>query len=401
MDMWIGEYQLRGEPCELTNSAGKLIKLRNNSLSLLRVLASKPYQIVSKEELMDRIWPNVAGSDESLAQCIRDIRKTIQDEDKSIIQTEYKRGYRLVPISENSISPPKNLYHGDGVPYREFSDFEQNTGFTRSFDGVGIAYASSGRGQVVIRAPHWLSHLDWDWKCEICGPRIRALSSKLHHVRFDSRGTGRSDRNIGPGGVEEWAYDLNAVADATGHQQFALMGISGGAPTIIKYAADHPERVSCLVLLGGFARGVLHRGTTEDQVHALAKLIENGWGNDNPSIRQIMSTQLWPTATPDQIASFNHLQQVSCDGKTAANIILSIADIDITRLLPKISQPVLIVHSKYDFRQPVHEAEMMAATLPNATLCILDTNNHTPMSHEPEFNRMINTVTQFIIENAS
>ena len=114
-----------------------------------------------------------------------------------------------------------------------------------------------------------------------------------------------------------------------------------------------------------------------------------------------MSTQLWPKATADQIASFNHLQQISCDGETAANIILNIADVDITELLSAIYQPVLIVHSRHDFRNPLREAELMASKLPNATLCILDTKNHTPMSHEPEFDRMIDTVTQFITEHSS
>ena len=401
MHMRISTFLLKGNPVELYNSAGTRVKLRKTSLSVLQVLASKPYQLVSREELLDKIWSNVAAADEGLSQCIRDIRKTIQDDDKTVVQTEYKRGYRLVPMTDQNHFPPPKLDFGEGVPFRDHPNFKQRTGFTRSSDGVGIAYASSGAGPVVLRAPHWLSHLDWDWKCEICGPRIRALSQQLHHVRFDSRGTGRSDRHVNPGGLDEWAQDLDAVANATGHQRFALMGISGGAPTIVKYAVNHPERVSCLVFLGGFARGALRRGISEDQVYALAKLIETGWGNGNQSIRQIMSTQLWPKATADQIASFNHLQQISCDGETAANIILNIADVDITELLSAIYQPVLIVHSRHDFRNPLREAELMASKLPNATLCILDTKNHTPMSHEPEFDRMIDTVTQFITEHSS
>lgn len=397
--MKLGSITMLNDPIRLIDTVGNPVKLRNNSMSVLEVLASKPYLLVSKDEFLDRIWPGISVGDESLAQCIRDIRKAISDVDKSVVQTVYKRGYRLIP-TDCEIGPPNKIDHGGAVPYREFPGFKQRTGFTYSVGGAGIAYGISGEGPTVIRAPHWVSHLDWDWKCEICGPRLRALSEQLHHIRFDARGTGRSDRGINPGGIIEWVADIDAVATATQVKKFALMGISGGAPTIFKYAVENPNKVSCLVLLGGFARGPLMRGVEAEQVKALAKLIETGWGTGNSAIRQVMTTQLWPNATSDQVASFNHLQQISCDGKTAAKLISNIASIDVTTLLPSITQPVLIVHSRGDFRQPLSEAELMLEKLPNATLCVLETKNHTPMSHEPEFTRMIDVVSKFIIANA-
>jgi len=400
MDTWrIGQCQLRLHPFELLTKNGQPVRLRNNSLSVLEVLASKPYQLVSREELLDRIWPNSEVAEEGLSQCIRDIRRTIADSERDIVQTVYKRGYRLNPVSDG-MAPLPEIEYGDAVPFRDYPEFKQNTGFTKSADGVGIAYASSGSGPVVIRAPNWLNHLDWDWRCEIGGERIRKLSERLHHIRFDSRGTGRSDRNVGAGGINEWCDDLHAVATASGHKKFALMGISGGAPTCLQYAALHPKSISCVVLLGGFARGNLARGTSIDAVNAMEKLIESGWGYDNASIRQIMTTQLWPSATIDQIASFNHLQQVSTDGVTAAQMISNISRIDVTQLLPNISQPTLIVHSRNDFRQPLAEAELMAEKIPNAELCILESNNHTPMPQEAEFERMIYEVTEFIISHS-
>lgn len=397
--MKLGSYLVSNDPFQLTDVAGKPISLRNNSSAVLEVLVSKPFQLVSKDELLDRVWPNAAVSDESLAQCISDIRKVIQDKEKSVVQTVYKRGYRLVP-TEARISAPVILDHGGAVPYRDYSDFEQSTGFTRSAGGVGIAYGISGDGPAVLRAPHWVSHLDWDWKCEICGPRIRELSKRLKHIRFDARGTGRSDRNIDPGGIDQWTEDMDAVAIAKNLQKFALMGISGGAPTIFNYTAANPEKVTCLVMLGGFSRGPLIRGIAAEQIDALAKLIETGWGTGNDAIRQVMTTQLWPDATEDQAASFNFLQQISCEGTTAAQLISNIASVDVTDLLSSIVHPVLIVHSRGDFRQPLAEAELMLEKLPNATLCVLETNNHTPMSHEPEFTRMINVVCDFIASHS-
>jgi len=396
--MKLGEYHLQINPCALS-AHGQTISLRNNSLSVLEVLASKPFQVVSREELLDRIWPNAHAADENLSQCIRDIRRAINDKEKEIIQTVYKRGYRLNPDSDELVPLPE-IEYGDAVPYQDYPKFKQTTGFTKASDGVGIAYASSGKGPVVIRAPHWLCHLDWDWKCGISGPRIRRFSEKLNFIRFDSRGTGRSDRNVDPGSVDQWCEDMHAVATANGHDKFALMGVSAGGLTCFKYALKYPNRVSCIVLIGGYCRGPLNRGVSLEQVAALSKLIESGWGCDNESIRQIMTTQLWPSATKDQIASFNHLQQVSSDGATAAKMLLNLSHLDFTDSLEKITQPTLIVHSRYDFRIPLAEAELVSEKIPNATLRVLESKNHTPLSHEPEFNRMIDGVSDFIISHS-
>jgi len=163
----------------------------------------------------------------------------------------------------------------------------------------------------------------------------------------------------------------------------------------------HPKQVNCIVIVGGYARGALVRGVSFEQVAALSKLIESGWGSDNEYIRQIMTTQLWPDSTKDQVASFNYLQQVSSDGATAAQMLLNVAHIDMTESLANITQPTLIVHSRNDFRLPLAEAELLADRIPNAKLCVLESRNHTPLSHEPEFNRMINLVTEFVISHSA
>ena len=71
-------------------------------------------------------------------------------------------------------------------------------------------------------------------------------------------------RDDGLGGrdpsFDRWVADLEAVADAAGARQFVLLGISQGAATCVAYAVKHPERVSRLVLYGGYAReAAVHR----------------------------------------------------------------------------------------------------------------------------------------------
>src|SRR5262245_41899524 len=81
------------------DSSGKPIELRNQAFAVLRHLLERPGQLVTKNELMDAVWPNVAVTDDSLVQCIHEIRRALGDNDRSILKTVARRGYRLVPAA--------------------------------------------------------------------------------------------------------------------------------------------------------------------------------------------------------------------------------------------------------------------------------------------------------------
>lgn len=76
-------------------SKDREIVLRPKSFSVLYYLAANPGRIVSKQELDDAIWPNVAVTDASLAQCIRELREKLEDASRTLIKTIHRRGYML------------------------------------------------------------------------------------------------------------------------------------------------------------------------------------------------------------------------------------------------------------------------------------------------------------------
>src|SRR5688572_22098229 len=80
---------------ELRTVAGKAIDLRSQSAEVLSVLASRPGKIVSKDALMQEVWPDTFVTDDSLTQCIGDIRRALSDDAHVIVETLPKRGYRL------------------------------------------------------------------------------------------------------------------------------------------------------------------------------------------------------------------------------------------------------------------------------------------------------------------
>ena len=82
---------------------------------------------------------------------------------------------------------------------------------------------------------------------------------------------------------------------------FPILGMSQGCAISVAFAVQHPERVSHLVLYGGFARGAYRRAKNEQELQkakALATLIRTGWGEETPVFRQLFSSLFMPGATP-------------------------------------------------------------------------------------------------------
>ena len=138
--------------CELRNTRGERVPLRPQAFEVLQCLARHAGKLVGKDELAREAWPGVVVTDDSLVQCIKLIRRALGDNGRRIVQTENKRGYRLVPspaAADEAKAP---------------APFQQQIRFATSADGVRIAYATSGdRGPLLVRATHWMTHLEWDW----------------------------------------------------------------------------------------------------------------------------------------------------------------------------------------------------------------------------------------------
>src|SRR5262245_6556531 len=86
------------------------VALRRKSLLLLEYLVKNPGRVIGKDELVAAVWPDVQVSDESLAQCIKDIRKALGAEGDGFVRTVPRRGYiidgvRVLSIEAGSTTP--------------------------------------------------------------------------------------------------------------------------------------------------------------------------------------------------------------------------------------------------------------------------------------------------------
>jgi len=277
--------------------------------------------------------------------------------------------------------------------------FRQQIRFATTADGVKIAFAESGRGLPLVRAGHWMTHLEWDWQTPVWGPWLESLSARHHLYRYDSRGCGLSDRDIGAVTLDDLVADLEAVVDAAGLDRFALFGASQGGAISITYAARHPERVSHLVLLDSLARGRLVRNPSPAQremLDAMSRLVLVGWGQDNAAFRQMFTTQFFPNASREQADAFNDLQRLSCTPEHAQRLMLAFAALDASPWLAGVQCPTLVLHCRGDARVPFEEGRFVAAGIRNARFEPLDSMNHLPLSGEPAFEEVLALIHDFL-----
>src|SRR3954454_11777368 len=140
----------------------------------------------------------------------------------------------------------------------------QDIRFCVAQDGVRIAYAAVGQGPPLLKLANWMTHLEHDWESPVWRHWIRALSSDSRLIRYDERGNGLSDWDAADLSFEACLRDLDAVVEASGLDRFPMLGISQGCAFAVAYATRNPERVSRLVLYGGYVRGWALRGSPEE-----------------------------------------------------------------------------------------------------------------------------------------
>jgi pimeloyl-ACP methyl ester carboxylesterase/DNA-binding CsgD family transcriptional regulator len=276
---------------------------------------------------------------------------------------------------------------------------KQQVRFARSHDGVRLAWATTGSGPPLIKVATWLSHLEHDIDSPVWGHLVRELSRRGTYVRYDERGCGLSDWTVDDLSFASWVADLESVADAAGFDRFALLGISQGASIAIDYAVRHPERVTHLVIHGGYARGRLVRSNTPEQreeAEMMTRLAALGWGKADPSFRQFFTTQFIPDGTAEQHQWFNEHERISTSPANAARFMREFARIDVVERLPQVSCPTLVLHSRHEVRVPFDEGRLIASAIPDARFVPIDSRNHLLLESEPGWQHWIDEVRAFL-----
>ena len=290
---------------------------------------------------------------------------------------------------------------GATQPPPEISMPRQSIRFAQAKDGTSIAWASvsNNGGEPLVKAANWLTHLELDWEAPIWSPLFRELSQKHRLIRYDERGCGVSDWEVDDISFESFVADLELVVDTAGIDRFPLLGISQGAAVSIEYAARHPDRVSHVILFGGYAAGWRHTATPEEkrEREAVMTLTASGWGRSNPSYRRIFSQTFMPDASSQELEWFDEFQRQTTSPENAVRFLEAFATLDVRHRLEDVQAPTLVVHSRGDQRIPVTEGQAIATRIPNSQFVTLDSRNHLLVGREPAAAAFLRVIDEFVL----
>jgi class 3 adenylate cyclase/pimeloyl-ACP methyl ester carboxylesterase len=267
------------------------------------------------------------------------------------------------------------------------ANLKQTIRYCKAADGVRLAYATVGSGPPVVRTAHWMGHLEYDWELPIFRHLLLGLAKDFTVVRYDARGNGLSDWDVGEISLDAWVSDLETVVNAVGLNEFPLFGFSQGCAVAVAFAARYPERVSHLILYGGYVLGRMKRSTTteadRERDSALKTLMKLGWGSHDPTFRQIFTSILMPTATKEQADAFNELERLSASPECAVRYFETVSNFDVRSLLPKVQAPTLVLHIRDDASNPIELGRELAAGIPNARFVAMPGRNHVFLEQDP------------------
>jgi len=366
-----------------------LVPVEPQVFDILVHLVENRNRVVSKDDLIASIWRGRIVSDSTLDSRINAVRKAIGDSggQQRLIRTMSRKGLRFVGEVTSAAKTGKSQTHST-------APLQQQVHFCTASDGVRIAYAVAGQGPPLVKAANWLNHLEYDWQSPIWSGLLHELATDHQLVRYDERGNGLSDWVVEDISFEAFVRDLESVVQAARLNRFALFGISQGCAVSIVYAIRHPERVTHLVLYGGFARGRAKR----DPEHArtLLSLVRQGWGQENPAFRQFFTSLFLPEGTPEQMQWFNDLQRITTSPENAVRIMQATGEVDISDLLPQVRVPTLVLHCRNDAGVVLDEGRRLAAGIPGAKFVALESRNHLVLKSEPAWEKFIGEIKSFL-----
>jgi class 3 adenylate cyclase len=255
----------------------------------------------------------------------------------------------------------------------QMSDFElPNTRYALSGD-VNIAYQTMGDGPIdLILVPGIVSHVEFGHEWPSYTAFLRRLATFARVVTFDKRGQGLSDRVAGAPSLEERVDDVRAIMDDIGSRRAVVIGFSEGAAMSAFFAAAYPERVSHLILFGGFAKG----RSAEDMIARAAQI----WGTGE-MLKRVAPSQ---ATNPEAIKMIAKFERLSASPGALKALMTFASMIDVTSILPTVCVPTLVLHRRTDAMIPVKRGRELAAQIPGAKYIEYPDGDHVPWSGDVE-----------------
>jgi DNA-binding winged helix-turn-helix (wHTH) protein len=220
------DFALDAERREL-RARGTIVPIEPQVFDLLIYLIQNRDRVVSKDDLIASVWGGRIVSDSTLDSRINAVRKAIGDSgnQQELVRTIPRKGVRFVGDVQQG-----RVQSGSNNRLPAFAH-KQEISFCRSADNINIAYAAVGNGPVLIKSANWLTHLEYDWESPVWAPLLQRLAERYRLIRYDTRGTGLSDRDVAEFSFDDFARDFESVVEAVKADRFAILGICKAQPS--------------------------------------------------------------------------------------------------------------------------------------------------------------------------
>ena len=238
--------------------------------------------------------------------------------------------------------------------------------FCTSADGTRIAYATMGEGTPLVFISGWLGSMELSSKFPAFAAVGEALGRERSLIGFDRRGQGASQREVGDLSLGAHVADLSAVVDHLQLERIDLFGLADGSAISMAYAAEHPARVSRLVLASAYSAGE-DIGASE-ATRSFADLIRNNWG----VARRALANLVLPSSPPETQGLYSDLLRETVSAEIAAKYMEFSTSFDASRFPPQVQAPTLVLHLRRDKVVPFRAGRAVAALIPNARFVALE-----------------------------
>ena len=197
-----GPFHLDVRERRLSRAGGEVIPLRLKVFDTLLVLVANAGRLVTKQELLDTVWPETTVEENNLNHNVSVLRKALGEKatGQQYIETVPRVGYRFA-------APVDGAVPQSGAAVASATKARQEIRYCMTSDGVRLAYATTGSGPPLVKASNWLTHLDFEWESPIWRHWYTALSAHHRLVRYDARGNRMSQRDVSDVS-DTWVRDL-------------------------------------------------------------------------------------------------------------------------------------------------------------------------------------------------
>jgi class 3 adenylate cyclase len=266
-------------------------------------------------------------------------------------------------------------------------------------DDVHIAYQVLGDGPIdLVYVPTFVSHVEYIWEEPAHARFFQRLASFSRLILLDKRGTGLSDRGTDAATLEERMDDVLTVLDAVGSRQAVLFGASDGGSLAALFAATYPERTRALILYASIAAAAysedLPWAPTPEEITQRLEYVGQGWGTHEFAL-SFLALEAPSVAADGRFQEWwERFLKLGASPGAALALMRMTLQIDITRVLPVIRVPTLVVQRTDDQIVPVDWSRYLAQHILNAKLVELPGQDHLPAVGDAE--AIIGEIEEFL-----